>query len=221
MPAAGQAILQVQLPLCHPQWVLDRLMEDCWLSQVGQFSLTLPHRALQSLTERDHLVTSVALRQLIAGLCGGLEDTHTAARMPPACAWASCGHTNRQAVLSWCCWSCCRGCWRQLFLEVPHVRFDGVYASRNTYIRQGAVELRREKTVHLVTYFRYFRFFPDGSLLYRTSPLTIKQVVKTLLKPSCPTKGQHRNEQFVYHGKYVIKVGQQRLVTCTLGQRHR
>jgi len=57
---------------------------------------------------------------------------------------------------------------------------EGIYVSRNTYIRQGAVELRREKAVHLVTCFRFLRFFPDGSLLYRTSPLTIKQVVKTL-----------------------------------------
>eukprot|EP00775_Hariotina_reticulata_P009348 gene9348-9511_t len=76
----------------------------------------------------------------------------------------------------------------------------------------GAVEWRHEKAVHLVTYFRYFRFFPDGSLLYRTSPHTIKQVVKTLLKSPGQAKGQHRNEQFVYNGRYVIKGGKVFLV---------
>lgn len=41
-----------------------------------------------------------------------------------------------------------------MFLQAPHLRFEGLYVSRNTYIRQGAVEWKREKTCHLVTYFR-------------------------------------------------------------------
>jgi hypothetical protein len=44
-----------------------------------------------------------------------------------------------------------------MFLESPHLRFEGLYVSRNTYIRQGVSEWKREKTCHLVTYFRYFR----------------------------------------------------------------
>lgn len=44
-----------------------------------------------------------------------------------------------------------------MFLDSPHLRFDGLYVSRNTYIRQGVAEWKREKTCHLVTYFRYFR----------------------------------------------------------------
>jgi F-box protein 9 len=44
-----------------------------------------------------------------------------------------------------------------MFLESPHLRFEGLYVSRNTYIRQGVAEWKREKTCHLVTYFRYFR----------------------------------------------------------------
>lgn len=51
-----------------------------------------------------------------------------------------------------------RASWRRLFLGTPHVRSDGLYVSRNTYVRQGALEWRRQQTVHLVTYFRYFRW---------------------------------------------------------------
>jgi hypothetical protein len=50
-----------------------------------------------------------------------------------------------------------------MFLDSPHLRFDGLYVSRNTYIRQGVAEWKREKTCHLVTYFRYFRCAPRGA----------------------------------------------------------
>ena len=50
-----------------------------------------------------------------------------------------------------------RGCWRDLYLQRPHLRFDGVYVSRNTYLRTGLVEWRVKNPVHLVCYFRYYR----------------------------------------------------------------
>eukprot|EP00879_Flechtneria_rotunda_P006559 GHRR01006892.1.p1 GENE.GHRR01006892.1~~GHRR01006892.1.p1 ORF type:complete len:222 (+),score=44.07 GHRR01006892.1:225-890(+) len=102
-----------------------------------------------------------------------------------------------------------RSSWQRLFLEVPHLRFEGLYVSRNTYIRQGVAEWRREKTCHLVTYFRYFRFFRDGTLLYRTSPMTVKQVAKSMMRNPCQvgTSKQHKYEQHVHTGRYVIKVG--------------
>jgi hypothetical protein len=39
-----------------------------------------------------------------------------------------------------------------------------VYVARNTYIRVGAVELHRTNTVHLACYYRYYRFFPNGTV---------------------------------------------------------
>ena len=63
-----------------------------------------------------------------------------------------------------------------MFLEVPHLRFDGVYVSRNSYIRTGVPELSRHRIVSLAVYYRYYRFFPDGTMLYRTSPATISKV---------------------------------------------
>ncbi len=57
-----------------------------------------------------------------------------------------------------------------MFVDRPHLRFDGVYVSRNTYIKRGIVEWRVRNACHVVCYFRYCRFSPDGTLLYRTSP---------------------------------------------------
>jgi hypothetical protein len=62
---------------------------------------------------------------------------------------------------------------------------------------------------------RYFRFFPDGTLLYRTSPLTVAKVAKSLhARSSCSTQAaaaaaassKQKLDQHVFTGKYVIKV---------------
>lgn len=50
-----------------------------------------------------------------------------------------------------------RGNWRRMFIEHPHLRFDGVFVARNTYIRAGVAEFTYRNPVHLVTWFRYFR----------------------------------------------------------------
>jgi F-box protein 9 len=31
--------------------------------------------------------------------------------------------------------SLCRGRWRNMYLDRPHMRYDGIYVSRNTYIK--------------------------------------------------------------------------------------
>jgi hypothetical protein len=43
------------------------------------------------------------------------------------------------------------------------------------------VELQRNAApVHLVSYYRYFSFLPNGSFLYRTTPLPLKTVHRSL-----------------------------------------
>eukprot|EP00898_Chlorokybus_atmophyticus_P004879 jgi/Chlat1/5392/Chrsp35S05305 len=85
-----------------------------------------------------------------------------------ACMSAWGGFEGEQA-----CVRACRrfygGSWRRMFMEKPRLRTDGVYASRNTYIKVGACEWAVHNPVHLVCYFRYLRFKPDGMLLYRTT----------------------------------------------------
>lgn len=61
--------------------------------------------------------------------------------------------------------------WREMFLERPRVRFDGVYISKTSYIRQGEESLDGfYRAWHQVEYFRYLRFFPDGQVMMSTTP---------------------------------------------------
>ncbi|XP_051936506.1 F-box only protein 9 isoform X1 [Hippocampus zosterae] len=61
--------------------------------------------------------------------------------------------------------------WREMFLQRPRVRFDGVYISRTSYIRQGEQSLDGfYRPWHHVDFYRYLRFFPDGTVLMLTTP---------------------------------------------------
>lgn len=61
--------------------------------------------------------------------------------------------------------------WRDMFLERPRVRFDGLYISKITYIRQGEESLDGfYRAWHQVEYYRYLRFFPDGQVMMLTTP---------------------------------------------------
>lgn len=92
-------------------------------------------------------------------------------------------------------------CWRNMFLDRPRVRHDGVYVSRNTYIRTGIPEWKVKNPVHLVCYYRYIRFLPNGMYVYRTSPMVLKQVIKSLLVDGCVP---HGDKDKVYLGRYKL-----------------
>ncbi|MEE6476623.1 hypothetical protein FKM82_011145 [Ascaphus truei] len=71
--------------------------------------------------------------------------------------------------------------WRQMFLERPRVRFDGVYISKTTYIRMGEQSLDGfYRAWHQVEYYRYLRFFPDGQVIMLTTPEEPQTVVPRL-----------------------------------------
>lgn len=50
--------------------------------------------------------------------------------------------------------------YRQLYFETPRVRTDGLYICRISYFRPGLTDGAFCHPVHLVTYYRYLRFFP-------------------------------------------------------------
>ncbi|XP_053731077.1 F-box only protein 9 [Synchiropus splendidus] len=61
--------------------------------------------------------------------------------------------------------------WREMFLQRPRVRFDGVYISKASYIRQGEKSLDGfYRAWHHVEFYRYLRFFSDGSVMMLTTP---------------------------------------------------
>lgn len=73
--------------------------------------------------------------------------------------------------------------WREMFLQKPRVRYDGIYISKTSYIRQGEESLDGfYRPWQQVEYYRYLRFFPDGHVLMLTTPedpLTIVPHLRT------------------------------------------
>ncbi|XP_063244139.1 F-box only protein 9 isoform X2 [Bacillus rossius redtenbacheri] len=62
--------------------------------------------------------------------------------------------------------------WRRMFIDRPHLQFNGCYISKTTYIRPGENSFRDQfyRSWHVVEYYRYLRFFPDGLVLMLTTP---------------------------------------------------
>ncbi|CAH1239850.1 FBXO9 [Branchiostoma lanceolatum] len=62
------------------------------------------------------------------------------------------------------------GSWRDMYINRPHFRYDGVYISKTSYVRPGEQGLDTfYRPFHMVEYYRYMRFFPDGTMLLLTS----------------------------------------------------
>ncbi|XP_031489108.1 F-box protein 7 [Nymphaea colorata] len=87
------------------------------------------------------------------------------------------------------------GSWRKMWLSRPRARTDGLYVSRNTYIRAGVAEWKITNPVHLVCYYRYIRFFPTGKFLYKNSSQRVKEVAKCMnfraSKAECVFSGRY------------------------------
>lgn len=79
--------------------------------------------------------------------------------------------------------------YKTMFQLRPRIRFSGCYISTVNYIRPGAStpsQMSFNTPVHIVTYYRYLRFFRDGtciSLLTTTEPI---EVVHHLTKENLP-----------------------------------
>mmetsp|Transcript_2383 Transcript_2383/g.5558 ORF Transcript_2383/g.5558 Transcript_2383/m.5558 type:complete len:343 (+) Transcript_2383:138-1166(+) len=92
--------------------------------------------------------------------------------------------------------------WKRLWIDKPRLRYDGIYVSRNTYIRTGIVEWRVKNPVHLVCYYRYVRFLPNGTFLYKTTPSTISKVAKRMQNFVPRTGLKTHGEDSVIVGRY-------------------
>lgn len=89
------------------------------------------------------------------------------------------------------------GSWRKMWLSRPRIRTDGLYVSRNTYIRAGVAEWTVSNPVHVVCYFRYLRFYASGKFLYKNSSQKIKDVSKFMNFRSAKS-------ECVYSGHYLL-----------------
>ena len=99
------------------------------------------------------------------------------------------------------------GDWRRMFLDRPRVRTDGLYVSRNTYIHKGVAEWDVRNSVHLVCYYRYLRFFGDGTFLYKTTPNVVAKVAPMLLrrKDTGRRSGLTHGADSVIRGRWKLK----------------
>mmetsp|Transcript_36659 Transcript_36659/g.32853 ORF Transcript_36659/g.32853 Transcript_36659/m.32853 type:complete len:87 (-) Transcript_36659:8-268(-) len=53
--------------------------------------------------------------------------------------------------------------YRDIYINAPRLRFGGVYCMKEKYIRPGVKDLTGfYKPYHVIEFFRYLRFYPDG-----------------------------------------------------------
>jgi F-box protein 9 len=88
--------------------------------------------------------------------------------------------------------------WREVFHSHPRIRFTGVYISTVNYTRAGgasATQVTWNTPVHIVTYYRYLRFFRDGTVISLLSTNEPIEVVHHLTKENvalvCGGRGHH------------------------------
>jgi len=93
------------------------------------------------------------------------------------------------------------GSYRTMWRSRLRLRSDGVYVSRNTYVKPGATTPTERAPVHLVCYYRYFRFIPGpaGAFMSKTSPKPVRVEGKTLKDSAAAAKDNSTS-----HGSYTI-----------------
>ncbi|KAG8935983.1 hypothetical protein FRC02_005179 [Tulasnella sp. 418] len=81
---------------------------------------------------------------------------------------------------------------RQMYINHPRLRLDGVYIAVCHYVRGGFSENAWVAISHLITYHRYLRFLQDGRVLsLLTNEEQPPSQVVHQLKPSLKTKGHY------------------------------
>ena len=97
--------------------------------------------------------------------------------------------------------------WSEVFQTFPRIRYTGIYISMVNYSRPGAASstqnLAWNSPVHIVTYYRYLRFYPDGtviSLLTTTEPMAVVPYIsKENVVPArsflADTRHQHQRQR--------------------------
>lgn len=76
--------------------------------------------------------------------------------------------------------------WMDVFWLLPRIRFTGVYISTVNYLRQAMHDPTTSVTwnapIHMITYYRYLRFYPDGTVLVLLTVTEPPQIVRHISK---------------------------------------
>ena len=97
--------------------------------------------------------------------------------------------------------------WRDMYLQRPRLRYNGCYISKTSYIRDGENSFQDQfyRPWHLVEYFRYLRFFPEGRVLMLTSTDDAQSCVNSL-KNRVPRNPAILIGHYRLHDNYVTLV---------------
>jgi F-box protein 9 len=94
--------------------------------------------------------------------------------------------------------------WSQVFQTFPRIRFTGIYISTVNYTRAGAASAYQSITwnspIHIVTYYRYLRFYADGSVISLLSTTEPTEVVPYISKENmdaarAPAHSHHQHQR--------------------------
>lgn len=99
--------------------------------------------------------------------------------------------------------------WSEVFQSYPRVRFTGIYISTVNYTRAGATSsysnVSWNSPIHIVTYYRYLRFYRDGSvisLLSTTEPVdVVPHISKENMMAARATSHRGHQRQASDHGQ--------------------
>lgn len=103
--------------------------------------------------------------------------------------------------------------YRDLFLLGPRVRYSGVYIMKENYIRIGMrMNNQQYDPQHLVEFFRYLRFFPDGLVISCLSvkKLTNEKIIKFFRFVQSETEqidfyAKNSNIKSILFGEYIVR----------------
>ncbi|KAK9464805.1 hypothetical protein V1512DRAFT_267484, partial [Lipomyces arxii] len=87
--------------------------------------------------------------------------------------------------------------WRLMFLERPRIMFNGIYISSCNYQRYGRAD-SWNVPIHIVTYYRYLRFYPDGTII---SMLTTREPIEIV-----PEFHRHLIRRDMFNGTWRMSI---------------
>lgn len=95
--------------------------------------------------------------------------------------------------------------YRTLFINTPRIRHEGIYISRCTYVRPGASEFSFSQPVHLVTYYRYLRFYQNGTVISALSNSEPQQIVHKISKRTFSNPTVFDRDTRILRGHYFVQ----------------
>lgn len=88
--------------------------------------------------------------------------------------------------------------WSQMFQAFPRIRFTGIYISTVNYTRPGASSgysgVSWNTPIRIVTYYRYLRFYPDGSVVSLLTTTEPTDVVPHISRENMLTARAHSHQ---------------------------